>query len=157
MRRWIQVQSGSTGFVTTTSVPGQRPSAGENLDELFDDLCVREQVLVPRHVDGQRRRRGNDDDVGVDELVQLAPRIDPVPSLLEHLLEVHHVGRHHLRAPVDEDDLVRGLVEQEVERRGGADTAPAAEDRDLHPSRPSATDAACCSIGSAGSSRLIRR
>ena len=137
--------------------PGPAADAGERLDELFDDLRVREHVLVPRHVDGQRRRCSNDDDVGVDELVQLAPADRPGAPLLEHLLEVHHVGRHHLRTPVDEDDLVRCLVEQEVERRGGADSAPAAENRDLHPSRPSATDAACCSIAFAGSSRLIRR
>ena len=106
VRRCIHVQSGSTGLVTTTSVPGQPPGPGKDGHELLHDHRVREQVVETRDVDGQRRRGRDDNDVRVEDVGLVASADRPGAALLEHLLEVHDVRRDHLGAAVDEDDLV---------------------------------------------------
>jgi hypothetical protein len=104
----------------------------ELVGELVRDQRVLRQILESRRSDGERRRREQNDDIGVLHVAELAAAHAAAGRELERLLEVHQVRRDHLRPVVDEDDLVASAHQYEVEGGGCADAAGSSDECHLH-------------------------
>ena len=110
------------------ALPGRRQLVGQ----LVGDHRVPVEVLEPRRTDRERCRRQEHDDVRIPHVAHVAARDGAARRQLERLLEVHDVGRDHLRARVDEDDLVAVARQGEVEGRRRPYPSGAAHERDPH-------------------------